>query len=104
MSQFKPGDLALIAGSDKGISPNIGMAVELTLKLRTNDSFTLPDGRQAVNRGPECWVVKANGISAAVYNICFMDLGGIALVLERHLVPLRGDCEPEQQKSQEVSA
>lgn len=104
MSQFKPGDLALIAGSDKGTSPNIGMAVELTLKLRKNDSFSLPDGRKAVNRGPECWVVQADGILAAVYNTCFMNLGGIALVQERYLMPLRGDFVPEQQKSQEVSA
>lgn len=102
MSQFKNGDLALIIGSDKGTSPNIGMAVELSLKLRTNDVFSLPDGRRAVNRGPECWVVEASGLLASAYNIGRADLGGIALVEERHLVPLRGDFQPEQQKSREV--
>jgi len=102
--QFKPGDLALITGSDKGTSPNIGMAVELTLKLRTNDYFNLPDGRQAVNRGPECWLVGALGLLASTNHAGRIDLGDICLVEERYLIPLRGDFAPEQQKSKEVSA
>lgn len=99
---FKPGDLALIASSSKGISPNIGMAVELVMKLRTNDYFNLPDGRRAVNKGPECWMVEASGLFATTIQAGPIDLGGISLVQECHLMPLRGDFNPEQQKSRKV--
>lgn len=103
MSQFKPGDLALIVGSSKGTSPNIGMAVELVIKLCTNDYFNLPDGRRAVNKGPECWMVEASGLVATTIQTGRIDLGGISLIEERHLIPLRGDFAPEQQKSREVT-
>ncbi|MGE8454002.1 MAG: hypothetical protein ACN6OP_26010 [Pseudomonadales bacterium] len=99
---FKPGDLALIVGSSKGTSPNIGMAVELVIKLRTNDCFNLPDGRRAVNKGPECWLVEAFGLLAATTRAGRIDLGGITLALERYLMPLRGDFAPEQQKAKEA--
>lgn len=102
MSQFKPGDLALIICSSKGTSPNIGMSVELSQTLRTNDHFSLPDGRRSVNRGPECWLVEAPGLLASTNNLGWVDLGGIALVEERHLMPLCGDFQPELQKSREV--
>lgn len=99
---FKVGDMALIVSSSKGTSPNIGMAVELVIKLRTNDYFNLPDGRRAVNRGPECWMVEASGLSATTLQGGRMDLGGISLVQERHLMPLRSDFTPEQQKAKEA--
>lgn len=102
--QFKPGDLALIVGSNTGGSPNIGMAVELSQKLSTNDEFSLPDGRTIINRGPACWAVKAQGLSASTLSAGWIDLGGIALVEERHLIPLRGDFAPEQQMSKAVPA
>ncbi|MBS7559948.1 hypothetical protein KHO49_16520 [Pseudomonas sp. RC4D1] len=102
--QFKPGDLALIVSSSKGTSPNIGMAVELVIKLRTNDCFNLPDGSRAVNKGPECWMVEAPGLSAMTLQAVHIDLGGISLVQERYLMPLRGDFTPEQQKAKEVPA
>lgn len=102
MKQFKPGDLALILGSSKGTSPNIGMAVELAIRLRTNDFFNLPDGRRCVNKGPECWMVEASGLVATTIQAGRKDLGGISLIEERHLIPLRGDFAPEQQKSREV--
>ena len=99
---FKPGDLALIASSSKGTSPNIGMAVELVIKLRTNDYFNLPDGRRAVNKGPECWMVEASGLFATTLQEGRVDLGGICLVQERHFMPLRGDFTHEQQKAKEA--
>lgn len=102
--QFKPGDLALIVGSNTGGSPNIGIAVELAQKLSTNDVFSLPDRRTIINRGPACWLVKAQGLSASALGGGWVDLGGIALVEERHLIPLRGDFAPEQQKSKAVPA
>lgn len=99
---FKPGDLALIVSSSHGTSPNIGMAVELVTKLRTNDHFNLPDGRRAVNKGHECWMVEAAGLFATTLQQGRIDLGGISLVQERYLMPLRGDFEPEQQKAKEA--
>ncbi|WP_346395227.1 hypothetical protein [Pseudomonas syringae] len=101
-NQFKPGDLALIVGSSKGISPNIGMAVELIQNLSTNDEFNLPDGRRLLNRGPACWVIAAAGLLASRHDGGWIDVGGIALVMEHHLIPLRGDFAPEQQKAKEA--
>lgn len=100
--QFKSGDLAVIVGSSKGISPNIGMAVELVQKRATNEAFGLADGRRFLNRGPESWVVQASGLSANLHAGGWLDVGGVALVEERHLIPLRGDFAPEQQKSKEA--
>lgn len=99
---FKSGDLALIVSSSKGTSPNIGMSVELVMKLRTNDYFNLPDGRRAVNKGPECWMVEASGLFATTIQAGRIDLGGISLVQECHLMPLRGDFTHEQQKAKEA--
>lgn len=100
--QFKPGDLALIIGLSRGTSPNIGMAVELIEKIATDGRFQLPDGREAINRGPECWVVEGHGLCARLLRGGWQDLGGIALAQESHLMPLRGNFEPEQEKSKEV--
>ncbi|WP_122418618.1 hypothetical protein [Pseudomonas viridiflava] len=101
-NQFKPGDPALIVGSSNNLSPNIGMAVELVQHLRMNDKFSLPDGRPLLNRGPACWLVQAPGLSAALHHGGWADIGGIALVMQHHLVPLRGDFAPERQKAQAV--
>ncbi|MBP0948926.1 hypothetical protein JTA33_00495 [Pseudomonas sp. 20GA0080] len=101
-NQFKPGDLALIVGSSKGLSPNIGMAVELIQNLSTNDEINLPNGRRLLNRGPACWVVAAAGLLAARHDGGWIDVGAIALVMEHHLMPLRGDLTPEQQKASEA--
>ncbi|MCO5364788.1 hypothetical protein V2K50_11300 [Pseudomonas alliivorans] len=100
--QFKPGDLALVVGSSEGVSPNIGMAVELVEHLITNDEFNLPDGRRLVNRGPACWVITAAGLLACRHHGGWIDVGGIALVMQQYLIPLRGDFAPEQQKAKEA--
>ncbi|MEE4099168.1 hypothetical protein [Pseudomonas viridiflava] len=100
--QFKSGDPAVIVGSSKSISPNIGMAVELVQKRAKNEALDLADGRRFINRGPESWVVQASGLSANLHTGGWLDVGGVALVEERHLIPLRGDFAPEQQKSKEA--
>ncbi|HDS1692172.1 TPA: hypothetical protein QEM72_002676 [Pseudomonas putida] len=100
--QFKPGDLALIIGSSHGVSPNIGMAVELVQQLETDGRFVMPDGRLVFNRGPRCWVIHANGLAAQLSNGAIMDIGGFALCMEIYLMPLRGHFEPEQQKAKEA--
>lgn len=100
--QFKSGDLALIVGSNKGISPNIGTSVELVQKLLTNAQFSLPDGRQALNRGPACWMVQGEGLFANLHRGSWENIGGVALVEERHLIPLRGDFAPDKHKAKEA--
>lgn len=102
--KFNPGDLAIIVGSNRGISPNIGKAVSLTIKLATESGFNLPDGRHVKNKGPECWLVEGSDLSASLNSGGWIDLGGVALVEERHLMPLRGDFAPVQAKSREVAA
>lgn len=100
--QFKPGDLAMIVGSSKGISPNIGMAVELVQKVPANDHFMLADGTRLQNRGPACWLIESTGLRAALHHGGWADIGGIALAEERHLMPLRGDFAPDKHKSKEA--
>jgi hypothetical protein len=102
--QFKPGDLALIIGSSRGTSPNIGMAVELVEKVAHQSEICIPDGRKMLNRGPDSWLVSAQGLVAQLLSGDRVDLGGITLVEERHLVPLRGAFTPQQQKSKAVSS
>lgn len=103
-NNFKPGDLAIIVGSNKGISPNIGKAVSLKMKLATESGFSLPDGRRVTNKGPECWLVEGDDLSASLNSGGWIDLGGVALVEERHLMPLRGEFAPDQAKSHELPA
>ncbi|UXH41606.1 hypothetical protein [Pseudomonas promysalinigenes] len=100
--QFKPGDLALIIGSSKGTSPNIGMLVELIQKVEPDGAVDLPDGRRTFNRGPLCWVVRADGAVAQMSNGDLKDIGGLTLCQEKYLMPLRGDFTPEQQKAKEA--
>ncbi|MFJ4113756.1 hypothetical protein [Pseudomonas sp. NPDC089758] len=100
--QFKPGDLALIAGSRTGVSPNIGRAVELVTKLIPGQSFETPGGHEARNASEyQAWAVHAEG-ATAVGEGGRVDVGGIFLIQERFLMPLRGDFVPDQQKAKEA--
>lgn len=100
--QFKPGDLALVAGSRTGTSPNIGRAVELVIKLVPGQVFDTPDGGKATNdSGCVAWAVHAEG-ATAVGGSGRVDVGGIFLTQERFLIPLRGDFTNEQQKVKEA--
>lgn len=96
MSNFKAGDLALIANCP--IAPEmVGKCVYLVGRMDPGDWY---GEFHNFTRSP-AWVVKGKGLLS-------MDgFGSWALcsqtaIEEKHLLPLRGDFQPEQQKSQEV--
>ena len=100
---FKPGDLVLIVGSESPDSPNVGMAAELVHMIFPGDRFTAPDGRPAMNVSEkESWMLSAPGLLARNSDGAWIDRGGIAFTQEHHLMPLRGDFTPEQQKAKEA--
>ncbi|MGN8346342.1 hypothetical protein ACLEJQ_22335 [Pseudomonas sp. SMV71] len=93
---FKPGDLAIIVGCR--INPeDIGKLVELSERVLLNGYFTTPSGWRVFSASPgTCWVVLSENIAS------YGGDHGWALVDEKHLMPLRGDFTPEQQKSKEA--
>lgn len=98
--QFKPGDLALIVG---GESPNLGLCVELIYKISNRELFLSPDGK-LVGRyfGPGGWVVWGQEVKANSLEIGWVNVGGLAPVSDKNLIPLRGELAPEQQKTKEA--
>lgn len=98
MSTLKAGDLALIVGfTTKDI--NVGKSVCLIQRLMPNEQFTGPDGAP--------YVASADSVGWTVYGGGFVDAhdgSDWGCVAERHLMPLRGDFQPERQKSREVPA
>lgn len=101
--QFKSGDLALIVGSTSGISPNIGKCITLISRIATGGDHLSPSGKRVVNRGPDCWIVEAPGLVAGLKAGGYMDVGGIALVLDKHLMPLRDDHAPQSENQKELT-
>jgi hypothetical protein len=99
-NQFKPGDLALIVGANTLVQ-NIGKVVELSTFVRDSDIYVGPDGNVYRHSDADCWVVRGEGVQfwteEGVYD-------GFGLCEPRHLSPLRGDFQPERQKSREVPA
>ena len=97
---FKPGDLALIVGA-RSYPRNIGKTCELVELLKPSQisAWLDPEDGRPVNNasGFECWLVIGNGLISGI-----QDTRGACLALPSHLMPLRGDFAPEQQKSREV--
>jgi hypothetical protein len=97
---FKPGELAMIVGTIKR-PENVGKACELV-------AFMAPGARLIIEfNGPlevthigsqPAWLVAGDGVTGSTGKL------GLALVRPDHLMPLRGDFTPEQQKAQAVSA
>lgn len=89
--QFKAGDSALIIGSSRR-TRNIGKVCELEFWVGAGDSFTNPvNGIESRNSCPESgWFVTGDSLIGNHGD-------GYCLVAERHLMPLQGDFEPEEQ-------
>lgn len=88
MSKFKPGDLALTLIDLPPVMA--GSVVELETKITKGDLVHTPSGPLIAN---------GNGW------ICIHDLvPGKCAYGENALMPLRGDFQPEQQKTKEVEA
>lgn len=99
MSKFKAGDLALIVGCNKN-PKNLGKVVELIAWVSPGEVFHAPDGREYLadtDQRSGGWVVQGE-------NFVSRNSQPWGWVEERHLIPLNGDFQPEQQKAKEVSA
>jgi hypothetical protein len=99
---FKPGDLAMIIGSNSGDSPNIWKSVLLLQRVGPGEVFTTPGGSHAKNGGPAAWLCEGDDLFAFSDLDGWIDAGGVALVLDKHLMPLAGDFQPEHQKAREA--
>lgn len=98
--EFKAGDLALIVMSRFPDSPNVGCAVELIQLVRPGETIKLPNGNEDRFAGPnESWLVAGNVLCRKTSG--WVDEDGVAYVKPSHMVPLRGDFQPEQHKAKE---
>jgi len=99
-NQFKPGDLALIVGARRYVE-NIGktcQVIELLQPSEVSKWRDPADGRTVANMaGTQCWLVVGEGLVSGIEST-----RGACLALPRHLMPLRGDSQPEQQKSRKL--
>lgn len=88
-NQFKPGDLAIVIRAVR--ESLLGRCVEVL--------DTLIDEAEEYSYRGHCFKGDADGSPSA-----FIDFGGgiIAFFDQKNLMPLRGDFQPEQQKSMEV--
>lgn len=77
MSKFKPGDLAVIIGTTGALPETVGRCVELMIPSTSRE-------------GESQWIWRGCPAGYAT--------------LERHLMPLRDDFQPEQEKAKEVKA
>lgn len=104
MSKFKAGDLALVIRAPK----NFGRCVELISRhvgpQRVDYPGNAKNGWCLVPEGEVGWLVTAERLKNERVSsgaVCECDF---AVFKERGLAPLRGDFQPEQQKSREVPA
>ncbi|MEC4022168.1 MULTISPECIES: hypothetical protein [Pseudomonas] len=101
--QFKPGDLALIVGAHR-LTENIGKTCTLQRFLQPGEFYSLPDGGQSISLS-HAWLVDGDGVKGLTLNRnsgLIEPVIGSGLVDPQHLMPLRGDFAPEQQKAKEA--
>lgn len=84
MSQFKEGDIALVVGGDAFL----GSQVEIFRWVNPGEDFETDRAAYHYRNGRPGWVVVCGSRCAVKH--------------ESHLMPLRGDFQPEQQKVLEV--
>lgn len=101
MSKFKAGDLALIV--DCILPELIGRVVELVQRVPPGLSARAGERNWRNMGNDDSWIVTGAGL------FCLTVSGNIepdrfTLIAEKKLMPLRGDFQPERQKSQEVPA
>jgi hypothetical protein len=98
---FKPGDLALIVGAHT-TADNIGKVCELIEFLIPEQvsNWRAPEDGMRIKNGDvgPAWVVVGEGL------LSWCEQYGWSLVDPAHLMPLRAEYAPEQQKSREVLA
>lgn len=100
---FKPGDLALIVGATKCID-QIGVVCELDRYINEGDEYRTPSGNLC-RAGLGAWLVVGDSVNGRYLKKSTgreIRTPGQALVLEKLLMPLRGDFAPEQQKAKEA--
>lgn len=103
MSQFKPGDLALIINS--ACAENIGKTVRLVHFVPVGGMPNV-EGKVYTPREHPTWIVESIDGTTSLVSPKFTtgELVHISAgpCREVWLMPLRGDFQPEQQKSREV--
>lgn len=95
---FKPGDIAVIVGANS-LTQNIGKQCELRRFIVKGDFYIAPNGIAYQHDDVPCCVVVGDGL-------CWIAdaepvHGDFGIHEPRHLMPLRGDFAPEQQKAKE---
>ncbi|HCF7269615.1 TPA: hypothetical protein NI644_004617 [Pseudomonas aeruginosa] len=100
MSKFKAGDLAMII-SCQLVPELIGKTVELVMPVLPGDEAN-HGGRDWRNQTDRpAWVVAAEGLYVLTIK-GNLEPDQYTLMPDHKLMPLRGDFQPEQQKSREV--
>jgi len=101
-NQFKVGDLAVIIGYDH-LPSNQGRGCELIAKLVPGEVIDHPNDSaiemQYCEGDEPRWLVRGDSIEN---NSDDPVDAGLDLILERYLMPLGGDLEPDQQKQREA--
>ena len=100
-NQFKPGDLVMIVGANS-LTQNIGKQCELREYVTSGDVFVAPNGSMYQHDDSPCWTLRGEGLVSVIDGeVVQCDF---AVHEPRHLMPLRGDFQPERQQSREVTA
>lgn len=99
--EFKPGDLAVIVGT-KFATETLGKTVELLEFLGSDPGIACPGGGivQNVDKN-RMWLVR---LTEGAYTDNLGVTSSEGPCREQWLMPLRGDFQPEREKSREVPA
>lgn len=101
MSQFKPGDLALIVNSRTVAGELlIGKCVELVMRIAAGEKVFF-DGMYWRPLDADGWIVSGDSLLMVKHDGSVVQ-NQFCMFAEKNLIPLRGDFAPEQQKSREV--